>query len=441
MSNPLAAIDRLKAELDRLRPPAPAVLAQVRQKLRIDSNYHSNAIEGNSLTLGETRNLILRGLTARGKPMRDHLDIEGHDAAVKATEEVVRDEQQLTEVFVRNLHQILLKEPYKTDAVTSEGRRVKRTVTVGDYKTVPNNVVTTTGEVRYFTPPEQVKQELSDLLDWYREQEQAKEHPVIVAATFHYRMVRIHPFDDGNGRMARLLMNMILMKHGYTVALIRRKNRDEYIRELEQVDREDDLSQFISFVANSCEYSLEIHLRAARGESIDDLDDDIDREIALFKRSLADASGEILASRDYLETVLHPFYMHVRSKTAAFSDVFGQVRTLLSINLATREGRVARLCEDASAWPSSESRGVAATEVRALTFQTSSHLTAFQGRRNEGVLIEVTNEASPISSLWTFVIGIAGVRKRYEGHDLEELKRTFNDVIRSLIKHLEAKNA
>jgi Fic family protein len=152
--------------------------------------------------------------------------------------------------------------------------------------------------MRYFTPPEQVKQEMSDLLDWYREQERAKEHPLIVAATFHHRFVRIHPFDDGNGRMARLLTNMILMKRGYPVALIRRKNRDEYIRGLEQADREEDLSQFIAFAANACEYSLQIHLRAARGEPIDDLDDDIDREIALFKRSLADASGEILASRD-----------------------------------------------------------------------------------------------------------------------------------------------
>jgi Fic family protein len=120
MNNPLEATDRLKAELDQLRPLAPAVLAQVRQKLRIDSHYHSNAIEGNSLTLAETRNLILHGLTARGKPMRDHLDIEGHDSAVKAIEDAVRDGQQLTEIFVRNLHQILLKEPYRADAVTPD---------------------------------------------------------------------------------------------------------------------------------------------------------------------------------------------------------------------------------------------------------------------------------------------------------------------------------
>ena len=97
-----------------------------------------------------------------------------------------------------------------------------RPIALGDYKTTPNNVKTSTGEIYYFTPPEQVKPAMTDLLDWYRDQEAAGEHPVIIAATFHYRFVRIHPFDDGNGRMARLLMNLILIKHGYTVAIVQR---------------------------------------------------------------------------------------------------------------------------------------------------------------------------------------------------------------------------
>ena len=92
----LNTIDRLKNELDALRPLPPEVVAPVEQKLRIESNYHSNAVEGNSLTLGETRSLILHGLTARGKPMRDHLDIRGHDQAVKAIEQAVRNNDHLT---------------------------------------------------------------------------------------------------------------------------------------------------------------------------------------------------------------------------------------------------------------------------------------------------------------------------------------------------------
>ena len=165
-----------------------------------------------------------------------------------------------------------------------EGKRVRRTILIGDYKTAPNNVRTSTGETYYFTPPDQVKSSMTDLIDWYRAREREGEHPIIIAATFHYRFVRIHLFDDGNGRMARLMMNMILIKHGYTVSLIRQESRDEYLGQLEQADKTEDLTQFISYIANSCNYALNLHLRAARGESIEGMED-IDKEVALFKRA------------------------------------------------------------------------------------------------------------------------------------------------------------
>ena len=126
----LKAITQLKEGLDNLRPLPTSVVAQVEQKLRLESNYHSNAIEGNSLTLGETRSLILHGLTAHGKPLRDHLDIEGHDSAVKAVEAAVHSGDELNEVFIRNLHRVLLKEPYEMPAVTPDGIRTKRTITI-----------------------------------------------------------------------------------------------------------------------------------------------------------------------------------------------------------------------------------------------------------------------------------------------------------------------
>ena len=166
--------------------------------------------------------------------MRDHLDIEGHDEAVKAIEDAVKRNEGLNEVFIRNLHRVLLKEPYEIDAITPDGQPTKRLITVGRYKSQPNNVETSTGEIYYYTTPEQVKPEMSDLVDWYRAAENAREHPIVVAATFHYRFVRIHPFDDGNGRMARLLMNMILIKHGYTVAIIPIQERNRYIDSLER---------------------------------------------------------------------------------------------------------------------------------------------------------------------------------------------------------------
>lgn len=273
MSNPIEKIDRLKKQLDALRPLPLEVIRRIEQKLRIESNYHSNAVEGNSLTLAETKSLILHGLTAHGKSMRDHLDIQGHDDAVKAIEEAAKKDEALNEVFIRNLHKVLLKEPYKNDAITPDGQQVERRIAIGSYKTRPNNVRTATGETYYFTPPERVKPAMSDLLDWYRRRETEGEHPIVIAAAFHYRFVRIHPFDDGNGRMARLLMNMILIKHGYTVALIPIEERDRYISALARADRTEDLTEFITYIAQCCEYALNLHLKAARGEDIEDVED------------------------------------------------------------------------------------------------------------------------------------------------------------------------
>ena len=129
-------IDRLKRTLDQSRQLPTDVVARIEQKLRLDSNYHSNALEGNSLTLGETRSLILHGLTAHGKPMRDHLDIKGHDEAVKAIVDAVDRSESLNEAFIRQLHCVLLKEPYEIDAITPDGKPAKRVISINQ-KRIP----------------------------------------------------------------------------------------------------------------------------------------------------------------------------------------------------------------------------------------------------------------------------------------------------------------
>ena len=438
MINALEAVGRLKEELDALRPLSSAVLAQVEQKLRIELNYNSNAIEGNVLTLGETRSLILHGLTAHGKPLRDHLDVEGHDSAVKAIEAAVKDDHELNEAFIRNLHRILLKEPYVTKAVTPDGQSVERTISIGDYKATPNNVRTSTGETYYFTPPEQVKPAMSDLIDWYRTREREGEHPIVIAATFHYRFVRIHPFDDGNGRMARLLMNMILIKHGYTTAMIRQENRNEYLDNLERADKTEDLTDFIGYIASCCEYSLNLFLKAARGETIDDIED-IDKEILLFKRSLQSATDQVLPAGDYFDSILHPFHEYCLNKTRQFSDVFGRVATLASVFVTTREGKVVRLCEDSLTLPSLPDHLTTTDEVRSVSVSFSTYLTTFQGKQNKHILMVVANTAEAQHCLWTFSIGALGVQFEHDGQDLEDLKRRFNQLLRELIKGLALK--
>ena len=443
-------IDRLKRELDKLRPLPSEVVGRIEQKLRLDLNYHSNAIEGNSLTLGETRSLILHGLTAHGKPIRDSLDIKGHDEAAKAIEDAVKRNGDLNEAFIRNLHKVLLKEPYEIDAITSEGQPTKRLISIGDYKTQPNNVRTSTGEIYFYTPPEQVKPAMSDLIDWYRKNEHEGEHPIVIAATFHYRFVRIHPFDDGNGRMARLLMNMILIKHGYTVAIIPIEERDQYIQTLEQADKSEDLAEFISYVAHCCEYALNLHLKAARGEDIEDVED-IDKEIAIFKRSLQRSTDDTIEARVYADQVLYPFYSHCEDRIEQFSEVFGIIQYNVDSPLSSTGGLYpkgtlnvtssVRDDEDKiSIFPLSKENDIWPEHARSVSTTLTSSLLAFQGRQDDGFLLVIESETDSNNCIWKFSgthtrTGFS-INERCTERDLEELKKTFNELLRSMMKML-----
>ena len=427
-------IDRLKEELDALRPLPSDVLARIEQKLRIESNYHSNAVEGNSLTLGETRSLILHGLTAHGKPMRDHLDIEGHDEAIKAMEDAVERKELLNEVFIRNLHKELLKEPYENDAITQDGQPVKRRIAIGEYKTQPNNVRTSTGEIYYFTPPDQVKPAMGDLIDWYRRQEDEGGHPIIIAATFHYRFIRIHPFDDGNGRMARLLMNMILIKHGYTVAVVPVEERDQYIGMLEQADKTEDLAEFITYIAHCCEYTLNLHLKAAQGEDIEDVKD-IDKEIAIFKRSLQKNTGETINAREYADQVLYPLLFYCQEKLEQFSDVFESIRIFgSSSSVREADNQISRFSLEkenkSDIWPEN---------AVSISTRFSFGLWGFQGKQSDHFEMQINNEIDSNGCVWKF----SGDFRNdiiYRGRDSEELKKRFNEVIRLMMNKLSEKS-
>lgn len=281
----LEKIDRLRAEIDKLRPLSPEQEARVMQKFRLDWNFHSNSIEGNSLTYGETIAFLMEGLTAKGKPFKDHLDIKGHNEGIDYLMEIIKNRQHLTEKAIRELHKIILVEPYKTPAKTPDGQAAEKTVRLGQYKSLPNHVKTPTGEMHYYATPEETPAKMSDLMAWLQEHQEKKDlHPVMLAAIFHYRFVAIHPFDDGNGRMSRLLMNLLLMHYHYPPVVIKQQDRNAYYYALRQADA-GDLSPFIEFIGENLIHSMEIYLRGARGESIEETDD-LDKEIALLKGSL-----------------------------------------------------------------------------------------------------------------------------------------------------------
>ena len=330
MDDLLKKLNKLKEELDNYRPLPKETMNRIEQKMRLEWNYNSNAIEGNTLTLGETRALILHGITAKGKPMKDHLDVKGHNEAILALEDVVKNETPLTQAFIRELHKILLKEPYFVDAQTEDGKQIKKEIKIGQYKTTPNNVITSTGEVFYFTSPEETPAEMKDLMDWYEAQEDKSEHPLLIASGFHYRFVRIHPFDDGNGRMARILMNLILMKHGYPPAILKMSLRNEYINALETADKTESLTELTLFVGESLVASLDIMLKAAKGDAFED-EDDLDKEISIFKASLDTSKEFKMLNKELLEKIftanLEPLMLRFADKVSKLKELFVAIKT------------------------------------------------------------------------------------------------------------------
>jgi len=281
----LEQVDKLKAQLDAVRPLSVEDAQRLRAKLNLEWTYHSNAIEGNTLTLGETRAFLYHGLTARGKPFKDYLDIKGHKAAIEHVEAIVREEHPLTEADIRELHRLLLVEPYEMDARTPDGQPTKRMIQIGEYKLMPNSVRTQTGELHTYASPEETPALMGDLMRWYRkESENEAVHPVVLAALFHYRFVAIHPFDDGNGRMTRILMNLVLMRSSYVPVVIRNDQRDNYLLALSQADA-GETEPFVEFIAELEIEQLELTLKAASGESIDELDD-LDKRLSLLQQQL-----------------------------------------------------------------------------------------------------------------------------------------------------------
>lgn len=287
---------KLKRELDSLRPLKKEDELRIMQKFRLDWNYHSNNLEGNTLTYGETKALILFGITAQGKPLKDHFEITGHDEAIKWVSEIVKQERPLTENFIRELHKLILKEPYEVDAITPEGLPTKKKVNVGSYKSTPNHVRTRSGELFRFATPEETPALMNDLLNWYRSKVDEKNiNPILLAAEFHYKYIRIHPFDDGNGRTARILMNFILMQFGYPPVIIKTNDKENYFAALRQADA-GLLEPFIEYISRNLNNSLELMIRGAKGESIEE-PDDLDKEIALLEQKLKTVAQPIEISK------------------------------------------------------------------------------------------------------------------------------------------------
>lgn len=261
------------AELAALKPLKPADEERLWKKFRLEWNFNSNHIEGNTLSYSETKLLLIFDQTpAEPHTLRELEEMKAHDVAVELIRQwAASPERELTETDIRSLNQTILVRPFWKDAVTPDRQPTRRLITVGEYKKQPNSVRLPNGEIFHYTAPDEVQREMGELMEWYRS-EGPSLHPVLTAALLHYRFVRIHPFDDGNGRISRLLLNYHLLRNGLPPIVIKSSDKQNYLFALQKADV-GDLDAFCVYVAEQLLWSLDLSIRAAKGESVEEAGD------------------------------------------------------------------------------------------------------------------------------------------------------------------------
>ena len=222
----------------KLQPLTENDQQKLSRRFTIDFNYNSNHIEGNTLTYGQTEILLLFGKVIGEANVKDVQDMTASNVTLRMmSEEALIKETPLTVNFIRTLHHTLLREDYTVYKQLRNGQQTSYVIHAGQYKTRPNSVITRYGDRFEYASPEETPALMTDLVDWYNQAEQeGKYSPVELAALFHYRYIRIHPFEDGNGRIARLLVNYILTRHDYPMIVVRSRNKGEYLEALLAAD-------------------------------------------------------------------------------------------------------------------------------------------------------------------------------------------------------------
>ena len=232
---------KLQAALEKwqkIQPLSESDLNRLSRRFSIDFNYNSNHIEGNTLTYGQTELLLLFGKISGEANFRDCEEMKASNVGLKMMlVEATETQQPLTQNFIRTLHRTLLREDYTVYRNLPGGGQTSYTIHAGQYKTRPNSVITRYGDRFEYASPEETPALMTDLVDWYNKAEsEGKMSPVELAVLFHYRYIRIHPFEDGNGRIARLMFNYILSRHGYPMVVVRSRLKHNYLEALHQSD-------------------------------------------------------------------------------------------------------------------------------------------------------------------------------------------------------------
>lgn len=234
-------VDKKKRLIDTFRPFSSSMKKQLKEKLVVEWTYNSNAIEGNNLTLSETKVVLENGITIKGKPLKDHLEAINHKEAINFIEELVTKNLFLTEYDIKSIHYLILKEIDSNNA----GKYRQENVLISGAKHIPPIFIN-------------VPFEMQKLIENYKKWQDL--HPIVRACYLHGEFVKIHPFVDGNGRTARLLLNFELIKCGYPPGVIKNEDRSEYYDALDKAHTTYDYSDFIRIIMKLVEESEDEYL-------------------------------------------------------------------------------------------------------------------------------------------------------------------------------------
>ena len=239
----IRSIKGKKKELDRHRPLNPSILRKLEEEFSIAWTYNSNAIEGNTLSIQETELVINEGITIGGKTVNEHLEAINHVKGIEYLKEIVQKKAEISENIIKEMHRIILSSIDDTEA--------------GNYRRTNVRIVGAN-----HLPPQSIKipRLMEEFINWYYENDK-KISVAEMAAELHYRLVMIHPFIDGNGRVARLLMNLYLMRNGYPPGIILKVDRKKYYRVLNEANlgRKEN---YENFIGRAIERSLILYLNS-----------------------------------------------------------------------------------------------------------------------------------------------------------------------------------
>lgn len=227
-NNFFTEVDNLKKELDSKRPIPKETLKSLKESINLEWTYNSNGIEGNTLTLRETQ-VVLEGITVGGKSIKEHLEAINHEQAILFLDELVKDNEPITEWNIKNIHQLILKEIDNENAGKYRGENV----TIKGATHIPPDCIKV---------PELMEKLILNYETWNNY------HPIIRAALLHGELVKIHPFIDGNGRTSRLLMNLELMNSGYNPVIIKKEDRLKYYEALDKAHTTGNYTDFVKLV-------------------------------------------------------------------------------------------------------------------------------------------------------------------------------------------------